>query len=83
MLDKRHFHRTIGVDNFHYVINFNCKQITILDIQSKQNKSFAKTILGGIKMVKIGIITGSTRDSRVNITSGRMGEINRRSKNRC
>lgn len=28
---------------------------------------FVKTILGGINMVKIGIITGSTRDSRVNI----------------
>ena len=30
-------------------------------------RCFAKTILGGINMVKIGIITGSTRDSRVNI----------------
>jgi NAD(P)H-dependent FMN reductase len=30
-------------------------------------RCFVKTILGGINMVKIGIITGSTRDSRVNI----------------
>jgi NAD(P)H-dependent FMN reductase len=30
-------------------------------------RCFVKTILGGIKMIKIGIITGSTRDSRVNI----------------
>ncbi len=30
-------------------------------------KSKVKIILGGMKMVKIGIITGSTRDSRVNI----------------
>ena len=30
-------------------------------------KSKVKIILGGIDMVKIGVITGSTRDSRVNI----------------
>lgn len=30
-------------------------------------KGKVKIILGGSKMVKIGIITGSTRDSRVNM----------------
>jgi len=29
--------------------------------------SYIKTIIGGVNMVKIGIITGSTRDSRVNL----------------
>lgn len=45
------------------VYNSIVKQIK--DVALVKNK--LKNILGGIKMVKIGIITGSTRDSRVNI----------------
>lgn len=59
VLDKRQTRKTIGVAIVHYYLNYNCKAN---DINLKNSGG-----TGGIDMVKIGIITGSTRDSRVNM----------------
>jgi hypothetical protein len=68
VLNKQQFNIIIGVFNFHYDLKFIYKaNISFYPNVKFHLNGYPNKILGGIEMAKIGIITGSTHESRVNL----------------